>query len=103
MLLEGALETRRKHRCFGTSGRPGGSRDETSQLPRSDDVTTLLQTRPRVSQSIPTMPSILLLIPIDTLITQYTNVVASALGSAAAADAGNKLLAAEPLSSSKRQ
>ena len=49
------------------------------------------------------MSSIFSLNPIDALLIQYTNVVASALGSAAAADAGNKLLAAEPLSSSKRQ
>ena len=76
-----------------------GTRDETSQ---HHALTTSHRFR-YVSQSILAMSFIFSSIPIEALLTQDTNVVASVMGRAAAADAGNKLLAAEPLSSSKRQ
>jgi len=66
VLLEGALETRRKHRCIGTSARPDGSHDETSQ---HHALTTLRHRFRYVSQSIPAMASIFSLIPIDALLT----------------------------------
>jgi len=100
VLLEGALEIGRKHRCFGTSARPDGSRDETSQ---HHALTTSQHRFRHVSQSMPAMSSISSLIPIDVLLIQDTNVVASVSGHAAAADAGKQLLVAEPPSSSKRQ